>query len=219
MRLHKRGIPLEEPGCEARSRSTAPATDRLRQLARRARAGLGVHEVHDEFVVDRDDALVQPLEEQAQPVALAFDVANDRRSCRRMRSKLCASAPNSSRPRYVSGDSNRRGDRLGRGREAGAAARSAARAAARRARRSRRDHAGAERLVLGSRSGRDMAAGSARRRQARDPDPDHDHAAVLRAEHPPLARTRRLPCLRLLHRSPRERGPRRRLRISFPSVP
>jgi len=31
--------------------------------------------VHDELSVDRDDSFVQPLEQQAQAVALALDVA------------------------------------------------------------------------------------------------------------------------------------------------
>ncbi len=37
-------------------------------------AGLCIRELHDELVVDSDDALVQPLEQHAEPVALTLDV-------------------------------------------------------------------------------------------------------------------------------------------------
>ncbi len=78
VRLRERAVRLEQPLDELAQREALP---RLRQRVALGEAAaeqpprLGVREVHDELLVDGDDALVQPLEQHAQPVALALDAA------------------------------------------------------------------------------------------------------------------------------------------------
>ena len=77
VRLRERRIGLEEARREPAQREGAPRLGQwiaLRDANAEHAPRLRVHEVHDEVVVDRDDALVQALEQEPQPVALAFDV-------------------------------------------------------------------------------------------------------------------------------------------------
>src|SRR5581483_9740543 len=76
MRLCELGACVEEAPGEVAQREALP---RLRQRVALAHAPehalrLRVREAHHELLVDGDDPLVQPLEQQAEAVALALDV-------------------------------------------------------------------------------------------------------------------------------------------------
>ena len=68
--------PVEQPLRELAEREALPRLGQLVSLPHTAAeqsAGLGVREVDDEVLVDREHSLVQPLEEEPQTVALGFD--------------------------------------------------------------------------------------------------------------------------------------------------
>ena len=162
-------------------------------------------------VVDRDDALVQPLEQRVQAVALALDVPERAAQlpphpveALRERAELVAEAV-AQRRLEVAG-----GDRLSRAREAAQPQRDQLREHepdehADHA----RDHARAERLVvLDADRGRDVrSAAQGDERASIDRKPDHVHAAVVRAAAEVPARERGL-----LRGRPRASG-----RGSFPA--
>ena len=66
-------------------------------------ARLGVREVDDEILVDRQDSLLQPLEQEAKTIALGLEAPERAAQLPPHPVEVVASRPNSSRNRYVSG--------------------------------------------------------------------------------------------------------------------
>src|SRR5205814_8654266 len=77
-RLRERPVRLEQAGDPFAQRERVPRIGQrvaFREAAAEQTARFRIRELDDEVLVDGDDTLVQALEQQAQPVALAFDVA------------------------------------------------------------------------------------------------------------------------------------------------